>query len=449
MNPNFITFEHFKQINYPTLNEAFSSAKMEKVFSLIGSYLERNLGITLYEDPYIEEFQKNDGTSGYGKRYYGSDFTSIRLNIEKGASSTEISSIDIWENGSGETPDYTIETDGVSVVKFLPDVVARIKEPAKYMELAMAESKSINEGRGRKPVDLNAVYKLAAQGKTVEEIVAKTGLSLFLVKKGIKGTVLPSEAEKENETKVNDDVLMFNNLMEDLQGLVQGLVKKSITSILVTGRAGTGKTFSITKTLKESGLKEGSDYVMITGTVSNFGLYKSLYDYNDKVLVFDDADAVFADSEGRNILKGALDSKEVRKISWLKKSGAVYDSRIKEEDPEKAMELEAEGKVPNQFDFTGQVIFVSNMSKDKADPDGAIRSRSILVDINPSNLTLLGRIEMLLPQLGPEGMSLSDKKEIFEYVKKSNNISMRTFDKAARIKMSGHPNWKRVLEYSN
>ena len=46
------------------------------------------------------------------------------------------------------------------------------------------------------------------------------------------------------------------------------------------------------------------------------------------------------------------------------------------------------GMVPAYFDFAGRVIFISNLAKDKADPDGAIRSRSILIDVNPDVINI-------------------------------------------------------------
>jgi hypothetical protein len=90
------------------------------------------------------------------------------------------------------------------------------------------------------------------------------------------------------------------------------------------------------------------------------------------------------------------------------------------------------------------VIFISNLAKDKADPDGAIRSRSILVDVNPDDATLMERMERLLPHLEPTEMPLEEKREIYEFMKNANDVSMRTFVKAAGLKMSGLPNWKRA-----
>jgi hypothetical protein len=171
-----------------------------------------------------------------------------------------------------------------------------------------------------------------------------------------------------------------------------------------------------------------------------------LFQYNDKVLVFDDCDAVFRDENGRNILKAALDTKKVRKISYLKKIKDIYDPLMYENDPDGELDAIERGEIPAYFNFTGRVVFISNLPKDKADPDGAIRSRSILIDVSPDDATLMERMRVLLPQLEPMELPLKDKEEIFEFMKSSKNVSMRTFVKAAGFKLAGLPNWKRMAE---
>lgn len=175
-------------------------------------------------------------------------------------------------------------------------------------------------------------------------------------------------------------------------------------------------------------------------------MFKKMFQYRTKVLVFDDCDAVFRDENGRNILKAALDTKKVRRISYLKKSGLVYDPKDFEMDPEGEFNMQENGMVPAYFDFQGRVIFISNLPKDKADPDGAIRSRSILMDVNPDDATLMERIKTLLPYLEPRDMPMKDKEEIYEFMKKAKDVSMRTFVKAAGFKQAGLKNWERMAK---
>jgi hypothetical protein len=175
-------------------------------------------------------------------------------------------------------------------------------------------------------------------------------------------------------------------------------------------------------------------------------MYKKFYQYRTKTLIFDDCDAVFRDENGRNLMKAALDTKKVRKISYLKKTTAVFDPKDFEMDPEGEFNAIENGIVPNSFEFEGRVIFISNLAKDKADPDGAIRSRSILIDVNPDDATLMERMKLLLPHLEPREMPIAEKEEIYEFMKEANDISMRTFVKAAGLKLAGLPNWKRMTQ---
>ena len=121
----------------------------------------------------------------------------------------------------------------------------------------------------------------------------------------------------------------------------------------------------------------------------------------------------------------------------------LYDPIDFRDNPEGEFNALENGLIPNQFEFSGRVIFISNLDKSKADPDGAIRSRSILIDVNPDDATLMERMRLLLPYLEPVDMSLKDKEEIYEFMKNSKDVSMRTFVKAAGFKMTGSANWQR------
>ena len=234
--------------------------------------------------------------------------------------------------------------------------------------------------------------------------------------------------------------------MEDIYQISRKVAAGAFNSLFISGRAGTGKTYNVERAMKDEGLVEEDDFMLISGAVSVIMMYKKMYQYRDKTLIFDDCDAVFRDENGRNMLKAALDTKKVRKISYLKRSSLVFDPKDFELDPQGEYEAIENGLVPAYFEFSGRVIFISNLDKDKADPDGAIRSRSILVDVNPDDATLMERMRKLLPHLEPKDMPLNEKEEIYEFMKAADDVSMRTFVKAAGFKMAGLSNWKRMAQ---
>ena len=43
-------------------------------------------------------------------------------------------------------------------------------------------------------------------------------------------------------------------------------------------------------------------------------------------------------------------------------------------------------------------------------------------------------------------MPIKDKEEIFAFMQRANDVSMRTFVKAAGFKVAGLPNWERMAK---
>jgi hypothetical protein len=150
----------------------------------------------------------------------------------------------------------------------------------------------------------------------------------------------------------------------------------NIRAMIVTGPAGIGKSHGVTTQMEKASMFDKISgkrprFEIVKGAISGIGLFATLYKYSDakNVLVFDDCD-VWEDQDAINVLKGALDSGKTRRISWNK------DSRL----------LRDEG-VPNQFNFNGSVIFITNKTFDnkkasKIQPHlDALQSRCHFLDL--------------------------------------------------------------------
>ena len=102
-------------------------------------------------------------------------------------------------------------------------------------------------------------------------------------------------------------------------------------SAIITGEGGLGKTYTVVKTLETKGYSDISDladfqvgmilnarkcFTMVKGYSTAKGLYRTLFENNKSVIVFDDCDSVLKDPIALNILKSALDSYGKRIISW-------------------------------------------------------------------------------------------------------------------------------------
>jgi len=393
-----------------------------------------------------EEFQR-DGVSLTGIHYFNDkNFSSIRLNTNV-AQPGIIHSLDFWVNGGSlDSPDYTFTFGAIPITNLLNDIAELISNPSNLQRVV--NESILYEGRIRGELDeqtVQEIKKLLAQKMSAKEISIQLGIPygrILSISNGQTAKVQPSPRLQENEKTLEDKVKMTEAILEDIQDLSAAVGEGKFKSLFISGRAGTGKTYNVEQGLLRAGLRPDIDFFYVSGTISTFEMYKKLYQYSDKVLVFDDADSVFNDQESRNILKAALDSKKVRIISYLKKIKQLYDVVEYEKNPD----MNIEGLIPNRFEFTGSVIFVSNLPKEKADPDGAIRTRSILIDVNPDDMTLLEMIKKMLPYLEPKNLSMQQKLEIFEFVKTSKNVSMRTFLKAASFYEAGLKNWKRMAE---
>ena len=221
-----------------------------------------------------------------------------------------------------------------------------------------------------------------------------------------------------------DPEIMFGNLERLTKMVGRGIQP----SLVITGMAGVGKTHLVKETLKGMGLRESYEFVHFKGRSTAAGLSITLYQNSDKIIVFDDCDSVFKDDDAVNILKAALDSYDTRKISY------ISSKPLKDEYGE---------PIPAHFEFTGKVIFISNIHQSKLDE--AIRSRSFVADISMNTTQMFQRMEQLMETMEPS-IPLTAKQQALEIMKdldskyRGIDINLRSFIKAARICAMGFDN---------
>lgn len=219
----------------------------------------------------------------------------------------------------------------------------------------------------------------------------------------------------------------INQRFEFLKQLT-GLVLDGITpSLIVTGEGGLGKTHSVMEVISEKGLYP-HEWIQFKGYSTARGLYNTLYDNNGKTIVFDDCDSILEDRVAVNILKSALDSYETRKISWM--------SRMSRGD-----------EYPQQFDFTGSIIFISN--KPMSSIDGAILSRSLTVDLSMTGDEKIQRMTYILPNILPDvpiGVKV-DALRFLESKKSEMDLNLRSLIITSKIRMAHPDNWIDLATY--
>lgn len=213
-----------------------------------------------------------------------------------------------------------------------------------------------------------------------------------------------------------------------LTTLANGITAGNVRALIISGAAGVGKTFELEKKLTAARRDGDIDtYETIKGSISAVVLYEMLYNNREEgqVLLLDDTDSVFADDECLNLLKAALDTSKVRKISWAKASRYLADSDI-----------------PQSFEYEGQIVFITNTNPDAVIAKGgrlaphmsALLSRSVFLDLGiHDSASIMIRVEQVLSESNlAEELKLTkgETKAIIEWmnsnITKLRSVSIRT-----------------------
>lgn len=245
-----------------------------------------------------------------------------------------------------------------------------------------------------------------------------------------------------------DDEAVISRIAERfdiLDDMTKAVLNGDIRAMIVAGPPGVGKSFGIESQLEKanlfdqiSGRRVKSE--MIKGTASALGMYKALYKFSDEnsVIVFDDCDSILLDDVCLNLLKGALDSGKKRRISWLADSHSLRNEGI-----------------PDQFDFKGGVIFITNLKFDQMksqktrDHLDAIQSRCHYLDLTLD--TMRDKI-LRIKQIARTGVLFEDydfdqiqQDEIIDFMTENQNklreVSLRMAIKIAQLRKSFPLKW--------
>lgn len=231
-----------------------------------------------------------------------------------------------------------------------------------------------------------------------------------------------------------------------LDDMTKAAIEGKVRAMIVSGPPGVGKSYGVEQQVQKysmfdriAGQPLKSD--VVKGSTSAVGLYCQLYKYSDPncVLVFDDCDSILLDDVCLNLLKGALDSGDRRKISWLSDSSYLRKEHI-----------------PDQFDFKGTVIFITNLkfdqvkSKKLADHLDALQSRCHYIDLTlDSERDKFLRIKQIADSgalFGKYDFSKAEQEDILNFMESNakhlRELSLRMALKIADLTKVSKTNWK-------
>ena len=252
----------------------------------------------------------------------------------------------------------------------------------------------------------------------------------------------PAQPKDETDEEVIERMRKRFAILDDM---TKATKRGDVRAMIVSGPPGVGKSFGVETVLEKYNTlttlgNMPPKYEVVKGAMSPIGLYCKLYNFSskDNVLVFDDCDSILLDDLSLNILKAALDSKKVRKICWN------TDSHM----------LRREG-VPDQFEFAGSVIFITNIkfdnvkSKKLRDHLEALESRCHYIDLTIDTLReKLLRIQQIVKDGMLNSYALSDevKQEVVQYIwdhkRRLREVSLRTVLKIADLAKAFPEQWK-------
>lgn len=284
---------------------------------------------------------------------------------------------------------------------------------------------------------VNGKYQAVINGKLVKR-TNKAHMD-YVVRQAMKNGTEPAVPTPASRFSINQRFGFVSDM-------VSMLCKGEQASVVICGPGGLGKSHTVTEALAKNGMVDmtvldefavgtkintNKSFRIIKGYSTPKGLYRTLYENKDGVVVFDDCDSVLKDPVSLNLLKGALDSYSKRIISWR--------ADIRDDD------------LPTTFEFKGRVVFISNLGSDKIDQ--AIISRSMAVDLTMTKEQKVERMQYLLNQPGfmPE-VSKQVKQDALDLINSVRDsvkeLSLRTLIQVTKIRKSSGADWKDLAEYT-
>ena len=259
--------------------------------------------------------------------------------------------------------------------------------------------------------------------------------------------VIEFKQPEETDEEVMDRIERRFSILDDM---TKAAITGDIRAMIVVGPPGVGKSYGVEYQLEKAGMFDQISgkkikYEVVKGAMTPIGLYCTLFRHSDpkNVLVFDDCDSILLDDLSLNILKAALDSGKRRRIHW---------------NADSAM-LRREG-VPDQFDFKGSVIFITNLkfdhlrSKKLQDHLEALQSRCHFLDLTLN--TMRDKI-LRIRQIFRKGDLFKDYdftpeqgEEIIQFMQEHHNrlreVSLRMALKIADLTKVSDTNWRMLAE---
>lgn len=213
-----------------------------------------------------------------------------------------------------------------------------------------------------------------------------------------------------------------------------------MTGLLLFGRGGTGKTYTVQNTLAA----KSAAFVHHQGRVSARGLVDEMQESPGAIHYIEDAEPIFADKHFPGLFRQSLDSQDKgpfprRLITWVT--------------------MRTKSKEPIRFHFTGGLIVIANRILENVAADiDAVKSRCPCVVLDVSEQEIITKMKQLCLQgfvSGEDRLAPDECFEVMHFVVGKLTAKQRDLD--LRLLMSGFKfmllwkdghaeNWRTLLE---
>ena len=319
--------------------------------------------------------------------------------------------------------------------------IVRIIEALYYGKPIAGDFPLVSERQGDVDCQREMYLRIVRNGKEVNVHINKLD---FQVINDTSDTSADFELNDEGKMELLDKKIATR--FSIMHKLTEFVVKGEVRSLIISGAAGIGKSYDLERRLNKAiDRGEINQFTILKGKISAIALFQQLFEHRNSgdILVLDDIDVIFQDETSLNLLKGALDTGDVRHLVWLTASTWLEEHGIDQE-----------------FDFEGACVFITNMDFDRMIDRGttlaphfkALMSRSIYLDLGiHTNLEIFIRVKQVIrttTMLDVHGIDDEQKAAMMEWLQEYYNelreLSLRTVLKLGAF-MRGDPDeWRDI-----
>ena len=449
-NPNVPLDPDSVDVGSPLTEAQFTRDKLDKVTKLYGKLFGKKFGGE-FKVAFTEEFQRQDGTKGFGYRLFNKFGYQLRFGFLKGnitafkvtpkRDTFIVDSLDYWDKDNHEldrptiTCSFSASCNVVQIYEklcvllrkkkvgtfklddFITEAVDASNTKIKDREAFLRNNKGLLKSKG---IKISPLYTdAAAFGQAVEDAGLEDDWNEFYatLEKGKRETNSVQNSVKNTQKKMDETVYSDPKyVFEDIKTLTKFVAQGGSKSLIVCGMGGIGKTYEVTSTLRKIYGEPGDKYTYHSGAkISPRSFYSAVFRERDMLQVWDEADSILKQDDTIMMLKPALDTSGKPAMEYVtntlpmtgKNEAEIRDycaqcdaadTLVYTNNPNKLKD--GEMVFPSKFYFDGQMIFISNMRATEI--EDAIKSRSIFLDVYLSATDVMNRMKTIMKAQYPD-----------------------------------------------